>query len=136
GRNGTQGAAFDWSRLGDHNGHMTGGAWVNGVLIDPAAPALSPTNHGFMLGDGVFETIAIRDGGPFALTRHLARLHASLDRMSLGRVDSDRLRDAVHQVVDAGQGSYNRIRITVTAGDAPPGLSRGSAGLSIVVVGA
>src|SRR3954452_12972754 len=50
-------------------------AWINGDLLpDPTAPALGVTDHGFTVGDGVFEAIKVVDGRPFALTRHLARL--------------------------------------------------------------
>ncbi|MEJ7743252.1 MAG: aminotransferase class IV [Nocardioidaceae bacterium] len=49
-------------------------AWCNGALIDPEAPAVSVLDHGFTVGDGVFEAVKVVDNQPFALTRHLDRL--------------------------------------------------------------
>ena len=37
-------------------------------------------DHGLTVGDGVFETMKVVDGVPFALTRHLARLQQSVER--------------------------------------------------------
>ena len=36
--------------------------WVDGVLVDPGAPAVSAVDHGVTVGDGAFETAKI-DGG-------------------------------------------------------------------------
>ena len=45
-------------------------AWVNGRLLDdPAAPAVTVSDHGFTVGDGVFEAVKVVDGQPFALPR-------------------------------------------------------------------
>ena len=50
-------------------------AWLNGdLLADPTQGAVAVTDHGFTVGDGVFEAIKTLHGQPFALTRHLARL--------------------------------------------------------------
>ena len=35
---------------------------------------ISVFDHGLVVGDGVFETVKVTYGVPFALTRHLARL--------------------------------------------------------------
>ena len=48
--------------------------WVNGELIDTDDSRVGAFDHGLTVGDGVFETIAVRDGRPLAVTRHLARL--------------------------------------------------------------
>ena len=50
-------------------------AWCNGSLIvDPTVPRSRSLDHGFTVGDGVFEAIKVVDKRPFALTRHLDRL--------------------------------------------------------------
>ena len=42
-------------------------AWVNGQLLeDPSAPAVTVSDHGLTVGDGVFEAIKIVDSQPFA----------------------------------------------------------------------
>ena len=42
---------------------------------------IAPTDRGLAYGDGVFETIAVRDGVPLHLERHLARLKAGCARL-------------------------------------------------------
>ena len=52
--------------------------WANGQLLDhPDQPVLSILDHGFTVGDGVFEAVKVVDNVPFALTRHLRRMQRS-----------------------------------------------------------
>lgn len=110
-------------------------AWVNGrILDDPTGPALPVTDHGFTVGDGVFESVKVVDGRPFALTRHLHRLRASAHGLGLPPVDVARVREGVGAVLDGRLLPLGRIRITYTGGEAPLGSGRGSATPTLVVV--
>lgn len=112
-------------------------AWVNGqMLADPRSPAIVVSDHGFTVGDGVFEAIKVVDGQPFALTRHLERLGRSAAALALPAPDLDRLRGAVGEVLAAETLPLGRIRITYTAGPAPLGSGRGDAPATTVVVAA
>ena len=109
-------------------------AWVNGQLLDdPTGPAVSVTDHGFTVGDGVFEAVKVVDNQPFALTRHLERLARSARGLGLPEVDLEEVRRGVTAVVDGQELPLGRIRITYTGGEAPlsgPGRSvMGPAGL-------
>jgi branched-chain amino acid aminotransferase len=43
-------------------------AWIDGALLaDPTGPAVSVTDHGLTVGDGVFEAIKVVDGQPAPL---------------------------------------------------------------------
>lgn len=55
-------------------------------------------------GDGLFETLKVVDGVPFALTRHLARLQSSAQALGLEGCVEAQVRDAVRQAL-AGAGS-------------------------------
>ena len=57
--------------------------WMNGTLLADSDARISVFDHGLTVGDGVFETIRISAGVPFALTRHLARLSASAAGLGL-----------------------------------------------------
>ena len=48
--------------------------WLDGGLLDADEARISVRDHGLTVGDGVFETMKVVDGVPFALSRHLARL--------------------------------------------------------------
>src|SRR3954465_13216855 len=95
-------------------------AWINGDLLpDPTAPALGVTDHGFTVGDGVFEAIKVVGGRPFALTRHLERLARSAAGLGLPEVDDAAVRRGVAAVLEDQVLPLGRIRITYTGGPAP-----------------
>lgn len=108
--------------------------WVNGeILADPTKPAVSVTDHGFTVGDGVFEAVKVVDGQPFALTRHLDRLGRSAHGLGLPAVDTELVRAGVAAVLAEEPPALGRLRITVTGGPAPMGSGRGDAEPTLVV---
>lgn len=107
---------------------------MNGELFDSAAEArISIADHGFVVGDGVFEVAAIRDNVPFALTRHLARLQVSAQGLGIGTVDVDYVRAGLQASLAAGDWSLAKARFTVTSGTGPLGSPRGTGELTYVV---
>jgi len=108
--------------------------WVNGSLRDPDFYGISPLDHGFTVGDGIFETMEASDGVAFALTRHLARLEYSASRMGLTGVDTAHVRDGVAAVLEAGGDAMTRVRVTVSSGSGPHSSVRGNAAPTVVVV--
>ena len=101
--------------------------WVNGTLVDPDAPSISPFDHGLLVGDGVFETAKVVDGTAFALRRHLVRLRHSAAGLGLEVPYSDEeLRTAIKEVIAACGPSAGRLRTTVTGGPGPLGSGRGA----------
>jgi branched-chain amino acid aminotransferase len=109
--------------------------WVDDRLVLPAEAHVDVLDHGLTVGDGVFETLLVRDGVPFALTRHLARLGRSLAGLGFAGPGEARVREAVAAVVqDAGDdASFARLRITVTSGVGPLGSDRGTVDPTLVV---
>jgi branched-chain amino acid aminotransferase len=102
-------------------------AWLDGELVPLAEAKISVLDHGLVVGDGVFETLRVYDGVPFAWTRHLARLRASAAGLGLSLPDPAQLRTAADTVLAANELREARLRITVTGGPAPPGSGRGDA---------
>jgi branched-chain amino acid aminotransferase len=107
--------------------------WIDGALVDADAARVSPFDHGLLVGDGVFETIRVYGGQPFAWTRHLDRLAHSAAGLGLAVPDRDALRSAAKAVLDANGHDEARLRITVTGGLAPLGSERGAAGPTVIV---
>ena len=108
--------------------------WLNGRLAPGDRPALHASDHGLLVGDGVFETAKVIDGAAFALTRHLARLRQSAAGLGLDiPVTDDELRAGVAEVVEANQPGVGRLRITVTGGPGPLGSARGQDGPTVVM---
>lgn len=107
--------------------------WADGALRDAEDARVSVLDHGFTVGDGVFETVRSADGTPFALTRHLARLARSARGLGLPEPDQDEVRTACAAVLAANPVPLGRLRITYTAGTAPLGSDRGACGPTLVV---
>ncbi|MEZ5157290.1 MAG: aminotransferase class IV [Candidatus Nanopelagicales bacterium] len=108
--------------------------WVNGELRAGAPSAVSVIDHGFTVGDGVFETLKTRGGVPFALTRHLRRLNRSAVGLGLPPIDEAVVRRAVDEVVAAEPYAVGVLRITYTSGPGPLGSHRGDAGATLACV--
>jgi branched-chain amino acid aminotransferase len=109
--------------------------WLNGRLLEsPAEPAISALDHGMIVGDGVFETIQVRDNQPFALTRHLDRLVRSATGLGIGQPDVAAIREGVASTMQGQDIAFGRIRVTVTSGPGPLGSPRGDSGLTHVVI--
>ena len=110
-------------------------AWIDGdLLADPTQGTIAVTDHGFTVGDGVFEAVKTLDGVPFALTRHLARLERSASGLGLPAPDLDVVRRGVAAVLDGAQDDpMGRLRITWTAGPHPMGSGRGGGPATQVV---
>jgi 4-amino-4-deoxychorismate lyase len=65
--------------------------WLDGVPVD-GPPGL---DRGLEFGDGLFETIVVRDNRPRLLSRHLGRLAHGCERLSLPAPDATQLKAEV-----------------------------------------
>jgi branched-chain amino acid aminotransferase len=106
--------------------------WVNGEISEPDAARISPFDHGFTVGDGVFETCKVTDGEAFALTRHLRRLDRSASGLGLPAPDHELVRSGVKELL-AAEPAAGRLRITLTGGPGPLGSDRGDAGTTLTL---
>jgi branched-chain amino acid aminotransferase len=108
--------------------------WLNGSLVDPDAASVSVFDHGFTVGDGVFETLKTIDGVPFAVRRHLGRLRHGAARLGLDvPLPDPALRAVIDEVVAAAGLAAARLRITVTGGVGPAGTGRTGGRPTLVV---
>ena len=107
--------------------------WVDGVLVDAGAPAVSAVDHGVTVGDGAFETAKIDGGVPFAVTRHLRRLDRTMVGLGLPPADHDRIREGVDAVLAGEPVEFGRLRVTVTGGRGPLGSDRHDSDLTHIV---
>ena len=107
--------------------------WVDGALVDEGVARVSPLDHGLLTGDGVFETLRVYGGVPFAWDRHLDRLTRSARALGLPLPDRASLRTAADAVIAANDLADARLRITVTGGPAPLGSERGDHPPTVIV---
>lgn len=107
--------------------------WLDGRILGDARTGISVTDRALTLGDGVFETLAVVRGRPFAVTRHVDRLAASAAKVGLDLPDEDVVRGAIDAVLRADPAA-GRVRVTWTAGDGPAGPVRGDGPGRLLVV--
>jgi branched-chain amino acid aminotransferase len=95
---------------------------VNGRLSDQKDAVVSVFDHGFLYGEGVYETLRTYNGEPFLFDRHMKRLRASADMLALQVPLTDdeierRFRETVRAAGLGGDPSREAyIRILVTRG--------------------
>src|SRR4029079_4665320 len=104
--------------------------YVNGTIGDANSASVPVFDHGFLYGEGVYETLRTYHGEPFLFDRHLKRLHRSANMMALPVPLSDaellsRVREtmAAHDQRHGAAGLWRRplgsdkyIRILLTRG--------------------
>jgi branched-chain amino acid aminotransferase len=108
--------------------------WLNGTVVEQSEAHVSVFDHGFTVGDGVFEATKVVGGVPFALSRHLDRLVRSARGLGLPEPDLALVRQAVAETLAANDTTLPlRLRITLTGGVSPLGSDRGADGTTLVV---
>lgn len=96
---------------------------LNGKLLPEGRAHISINDRGFLLGDGVYETLRVYRGRPFLLDDHLKRLSASLRVISLKPPASiTAIGAAVRKTIQANRHDDAAVRITLTRGPGLQGL--------------
>ncbi len=111
--------------------------WIDGEIVHDASRAVSAFDRGLTLADGVFETMRVLNGVAPLAAAHLTRLALGAER--LGLVLPAGL--SAH-ITEAAAASHRMntldavLRITLTRGDALPGMAglSGGAARSIVTL--
>jgi branched-chain amino acid aminotransferase group I len=97
--------------------------YLNGRLIPRFEAKLSPFDHGFLYGYGLFETMRAYKGHIFRLDSHLTRLRCSAESIRLTHdiltTDEGKqsLKAACVATLEANRLKDARIRLTVSAGE-------------------
>jgi branched-chain amino acid aminotransferase len=88
---------------------------------DPRQATIGGTDHGLLVGDGVFETLKVTEQGAFAVRRHLNRMTRSAAALGLAEPDHALIREAIDAVVQRRDFDRGKLRITYTGGRGPLG---------------
>jgi branched-chain amino acid aminotransferase len=98
---------------------------VNGRVFDQKDAVVSVFDHGFLYGEGVYETLRTYNGEPFLFDRHMQRLRTSANMLALAVPVTDReierrFRETVQAAGlgrDPAREAYIRILVTRGVGD-------------------
>ena len=86
--------------------------WLNGALVKDVS--LPSTGGGWLMGDGIFESLRTYGGLPFALDQHLQRLENSARAMRCDIPNLALIRSGINEVISANPCEpYGRLRITL-----------------------
>ena len=92
-----------------------------GQLVAASKARVDFVDRGLTMGDGLVETIAVRDGRAARLNAHLIRLRDGADIIGLNVPLGDQeLSAALQDVIDANGISEGILRLTLTRGLLPP----------------
>ncbi|WP_340083865.1 aminodeoxychorismate lyase [Siminovitchia sp. FSL H7-0308] len=97
--------------------------FLNGKFIKKENAVISPFDHGYLYGLGVFETIRTYGGKPFLLEEHIERLNHGLEELEIDRsFTSGEVKPIIQELclINGLPDSY--IRMNVSAGEGDIGL--------------
>jgi len=97
--------------------------YINGELVPKSQAKISVFDHGFLYGDGVFESVLVTSGVAFKLKEHIDRLYDSAKVLCLEiPMSKEEMIKTVADVVRANGFKDAYIRLIVTRGVGDLGL--------------
>lgn len=97
--------------------------FLNGRFVPENEATVSVMDHGFLYGDGVYETLRVYDGCVFSLDRHLRRLARSARGIRLRvPMSGPALARAIRRTVRLNGHREAVVRVTITRGPGPLGF--------------
>jgi len=101
--------------------------WLNGKIADAHETRIDPTDRGFLLGDGLFETMLVRRGHVALFEEHMIRLMKGAEVTGIHLPCApDEIEAACDDLLEAnGLADAPRValRLTLTRGTGPRGLA-------------
>lgn len=92
--------------------------YLNGVLEPRSKAFISISDHGFLYGYGLFQTMRAYNGKLFLLDRHLKRLYDASEIIGMRqKLDGIDLEKACVETLKANKFKEARVRLTVTNGE-------------------
>jgi branched-chain amino acid aminotransferase len=99
--------------------------WVDGTLLPRRRARIDPTDRGFTLGDGLFETLAAENGKPLHVADHLARLSRGADELGIPMpFEAGEIAAAMAELMKANELTQGlaALRVTLSRGVGARGL--------------
>jgi 4-amino-4-deoxychorismate lyase len=92
--------------------------FLDGRIMDSQQAVISPFDHGFLYGLGLFETMRVYSGHIALLERHYNRLRQAAEELGIDvTMTREELRFAILETLSANQLHDAYVRVDLTAGD-------------------
>lgn len=100
--------------------------YLNGEFIRQEDARISPFDHGYLYGVGLFETFRTYDGHPFLLDDHLMRLQNGLNNLKINlQLKGEEVKGIINHLLTLNELRDAYIRLNVSAGEGEIGLPSG-----------
>ncbi|WP_110114697.1 aminodeoxychorismate lyase [Bacillus sp. CGMCC 1.16541] len=97
--------------------------YINGEVVLQTEAVISPFDHGYMYGLGLFETFRIYNGHPFLLDDHLERLRKGLEALCIHwSYSKEEVLDIIKKLLKKNELKNAYVRLNVSAGVGEIGL--------------
>ncbi len=99
--------------------------FISGKIVASEDATIKVSDRGFLLGDGIFETIRAFNGIPLLFDKHWKRLRLSADFFRLPiPISKAELYEIVEELLEKNELNFGHasLRITLSGGSAPRGL--------------
>jgi branched-chain amino acid aminotransferase len=107
---------------------------INGKLYPQNQAKISVLDHGLTIGDGIFETLRTNNNEIHKFNEHYARLQHSARAIKLPiKITKQQLKQQIQATLKANHLNQARIRVTITRGIGPAGLSTNCHNQSIII---
>lgn len=101
---------------------MTMYIYLNGELLPKEEAKISPFDHGFLYGMGLFETIRTYGGKPFLLEEHIERLQAGMQEMNIAMtLTVEKAGKIIAALCEKNQLPHSSVRLNISAGEGAMG---------------
>jgi branched-chain amino acid aminotransferase len=108
--------------------------WINGALDDGLATPIGPSDRGFTLGDGLFETMLWTGTHIRFVDDHMARLMRSAAALGLELpLPVAEVQAGLNALANDAKGQMAAIRLTLSRGAGPRGLSIAAATSPLII---
>jgi branched-chain amino acid aminotransferase len=97
--------------------------YLNNKLVPKSKAKVSVFDHGFLYGDGVYETLRAYNGVVFMIDEHIKRLFrsASMIKLKIPKTPAE-IKKAVYKTIKTNRHNEAFIRISISRGFGPIGL--------------
>jgi len=97
--------------------------YINGKFFEPDQARVSVFDHGYLYGDGIFETLRSYRGRIFRFDDHFTRLAGSAARIALPLPwGKEQCRQLLQEALQVNESPDALLRLSLSRGEGPPGL--------------